>query len=283
MVGEMTYDVLGAGALDYFPCRYGKSKLIFRGPRRDLDNPFVAFLGGTETYGKFVPQPFATEVEDRLGIACANFGVPNAGVDAFVHDPEVQGAAGRARVTVVQVVGAQNMSNRFYTVHARRNDRFLAASPLLKTIYSDVDFADLNFTRHMLTTLQKVSPERFATVRQELQTAWVARMKMLLKGITGKVVLLWFSNREPLTDAQARAQRDCLGDDPLFVTREMLDEVAAEATGLVEVVTSPEARTAGTEGMVFSEMEAPAAAQMKGPRAHAEAADALVQALREMI
>lgn len=32
----MTYDALGAGALDYLPCRYGTSKLLFRGPRRPV-------------------------------------------------------------------------------------------------------------------------------------------------------------------------------------------------------------------------------------------------------
>ncbi|MDC1223540.1 DUF6473 family protein [Ascidiaceihabitans sp.] len=46
----MTYDVLGAGNLDYLPCRYGTSKLLFRGPRRPLKEPYIAFLSGTETY-----------------------------------------------------------------------------------------------------------------------------------------------------------------------------------------------------------------------------------------
>ena len=46
----MTYDALGAGALDYLPCRYGTSKLLFRGPRRPLKEPYIAFLSGTETY-----------------------------------------------------------------------------------------------------------------------------------------------------------------------------------------------------------------------------------------
>ena len=36
----MAYDNPGDGALDYFPCRYGKSKLMFRGPRRRLEAPY---------------------------------------------------------------------------------------------------------------------------------------------------------------------------------------------------------------------------------------------------
>jgi hypothetical protein len=44
----MTYDALGAGALEYLPCRYGTSKLLFRGPRRSLNKPYLVFLGGTK-------------------------------------------------------------------------------------------------------------------------------------------------------------------------------------------------------------------------------------------
>ncbi len=57
-------------------------------------------------------------------------------------------------MTVIQVMGAHNMSNRFYAVHPRRNDRFLRASlGCCKTIYPEVDFTEFNFTRHMLTAL----------------------------------------------------------------------------------------------------------------------------------
>ena len=49
----------GAGALDYFPCRYGASRAVFRGPERDLSRPYVALLGGSATFGKYVATPFA--------------------------------------------------------------------------------------------------------------------------------------------------------------------------------------------------------------------------------
>ena len=63
----MAYDNLGDGALNYFPCRYGKSKLTFRGPRRRLDGHYYAVLGGTEAYGKFVPRPYAAQAEEMSG------------------------------------------------------------------------------------------------------------------------------------------------------------------------------------------------------------------------
>ena len=280
-VGVMTYDALGPGALDYLPCRYGTSKLLFRGPRRDLEKPYLAFIGGTETYGKFIEEPFPARIESAIGTSCVNFGFPNAGIDAFAHDPFVVSAAIKAKVTVIQVLGAQNMTNRFYAVHPRRNDRFVSASQLLNTIYREVDFADFHFNKHMLKRLLLVSPDRFETVKSELQQAWLARMRLLLGQIKGKTILFWLADHAPKLNSESEDQE--LGSDPLFVTREMMDEISPYATSMVEVVACKKTNLAGTPGMVFSQMEAMAAAEMMGPGAHAEAADALSDAITALI
>ncbi len=276
-VGVMTYDALGPGALDYLPCRYGTSKLLFRGPRRDLSRPYLSFIGGTETYGKFIESPFPSLVEKNMGRVCVNFGFPNAGIDAFAHDPFVVNAATKGDVTVIQVLGAQNMTNRFYAVHPRRNDRFVSASTLLSTIYREVDFADFHFNKHMLSRLLLVSPGRFAAVRGELQQAWLARMRLMLSQIQGKKILLWCADHAPANEDDSDVT--ALGADPLFISRKMMDEIAAHVTKVVEVVASPQAMEAGTEGMVFSQMEAMAAAEIMGPIAHAEIATALTKAI----
>ncbi|MEM9578197.1 MAG: DUF6473 family protein [Pseudomonadota bacterium] len=278
----MTYDVLGAGALNYAPCRYGNSRILFRGPKRRLDLPYVAFIGGTKTYGKFVETPFPALIERDLGMTCVNFGIANAGIDVFLNDPMVLDAANGAEATVLQMFGAQNLSNRFYTVHPRRNDRFVNASPLLTSIYPEVDFSEFHFTRHMLMNLHQVSAERFGAVRQELQTAWTARMQLLLRRIEGQVLLLWFSDHEPPPNARAELNPAECGD-PMFVTREMVDALAQHAARFIEVTTSEVAREAGTEGMVFGEMEALAAHQVMGPLAHQEASQMVGEALREWL
>jgi len=246
-----------------------------------LGQPFIAFVGSSETYGKFIEEPFPALVEKQLGQACVNFGLLNAGVDAFVHDPFVITTAAQADVTVVQIMGAQNMTNRFYTVHPRRNDRFVGASTLLRTIYREVDFADFHFNKHLLSDLLTLSPDRFSAVVGELQQAWLARMRLMLGGIKGKTILLWFSARPPADGSECQAGD--LGCDPLFITQKMVDEVTPLATKVVKVCASAEAVDDGTEGMIFGEMETTAAQQMLGPRAHAEAALALVPALKELM
>ncbi|MDT8854503.1 DUF6473 family protein [Paracoccaceae bacterium Fryx2] len=275
----MAYAYPGGGALDYFPCRYGKSKLLFRGPCRDLERPYVAVLGGTETYGKFVVEPYPALVEAATGLRMVNLGCVNAGLDVYVNEPAVTDIAVKAQVTVVQIVGAQNLSNRFYAVHPRRNDRFLRASPLLRNLYREVDFTEFHFTRHMLQSLQSVSAERFETVAEELRSVWVARMTLLLERLPGKSLLLWLGAHPP--DAPGR--RAELTRDPLLVDAGMIAAARVHASAYLEVISSPAARAAGTEGMAFAPLDRPAAAEVPGPAVHREVAQRLGDALLQML
>lgn len=264
----MTYELPGGPAPDYYPCRYGTSRLVFRGPRRRLDGEYVAVFGSTETYGKFIETPYPALTEGSLGLPCINFGCVNAGVDAYVNDTALLEAAGNASATVIQIMGAQNMSNRLYSVHPRRNDRFVNASAMLKAIYREVDFTEFHFTRHLLNELERISAERFRMVREELQAAWSARMTMLLSRIKSPVVLLWFADRSPSDDAESWA-------DPLFVTRDMVEALRDKVSGIVEVSASEKAVRQGTKGMLYGPMEEAAARELMGPAAHREAAVAL--------
>lgn len=270
----MAYDYAGEGSLDYLPCRYGRSRLMFRGPRRDLSGRYAVVLGGIEAYGRYIPRPFPALVEEGLGGKVVNLGCPNAGPDAWLGDPAVMEVVARAAVVVVQVPGAADLSNRMYTVHPRRNDRFLRASPLLQTIYRGVDFTDFSFTRHMLRSLHAAGPERFALVAEELRGAWVARMASLLAAVPGRAVLLWLADQPP------GPRRDAPFGEPVLVDAGMMAEVAGRAEAVVTVVPSAEARRRGMEGMVFPPMAEPAARGLPGVAAHEEVAAALLPVLR---
>ncbi len=275
----MAYEYPGESALDYVPCRYGSSKLLFRGPKRKLNMPYVAVIGATETYGKFVEMPYPALTESTLDMPVVNLGTVNAGVDVFTHDRTVIDMCSRAEVTVVQAMGAQNMSNRFYAVHPRRNDRFLRASNLLKTIYREVDFTEFNFTRHLLSALRAISEEKFAMVEQELRESWVGRMKTLASEIDSRLVLLWLADHAPDTPVTDPTH----GRDPLFVDREMMIAVKPFFEHIVEVVVSPEDVMDGFPGLVFNEFEEPAARGSLGTVAHAQAASALDTVLRGLL
>src|SRR6056297_3483875 len=269
----------GRAPLDYEPCRYAGSNLVFRGPQRCVARDYVAFLGGSETYGRFIRTPFPALVEERLGVPCVNFGWPNAGPDVMSGDAGLDRLVARARAVVLQVPGALNLSNRFYRVHPRRNDRFLRATRPLQSLFPDVDFTEYTFTRHLLKSLQGLAPERFDLVRDELRTAWVERMIDLVHRIGPPVILLWFAARLP----ERGAQQPDVTYDPAFVTRAMLDGVAPHAARFVEVTTSAAAQKMGTRGMIFTLEEAEAARCLPGPAAHEEAALGLLPVLREVL
>ena len=252
---------------------------MFRGPRRDLDLPYVVVLGGTEAYGKFVPEPFSNLIEVNTGLRMVNLGCMNAGIDVYLKDPAILNVAARARVVVIQVMGAQNLTNRFYAVHPRRNDRFLHASPLLRTIFREVDFTEFNFTGHMLQTLQATSADKFEVLAEELRAAWVARMKALTAALPCKSVLLWMADAPP----PAPGRRADLTRNPLMVDSEMIDAVRPHATVYVEAVASASAQERRFEGMAWGDMDAPAARGLPGPAAHREVADTLGAALMALV
>jgi len=278
----MKHDIIEGGGLSYAPCRYGMSRIFFRGPKRDLDAPYLAFLGGTETFGKFIDKPFPTLVEKDLRRTCVNFGCVNGGVDAFVNDPTIMAACNDADLTVVQIMGANYLSNRFYSVHPRRNDRFLRASTVLQAIYSEVDFSEFAFTRHMLGALHDMSPERFDIVVAELRAAWVARMRNMLGQIGKRSILLWFS-RDDLTNDPWDRKDKALAVDPLFITKDMVEGLGDLVMNTVVARPSDIALSQGTTGMFYPTMQAKAAADMLSVNSHVEASAKLIPVIRETL
>lgn len=274
----MAFEYPGAGALDYVPCRYAGSKVLFRGPARDPQRADVAVLGGTETYGKFVADPFAAQVERNTGLRVVNLGCVNAGPDVLLAEPAILEVAASARMAVVQVVGARNLSNAYYRVHPRRNDRLVAILPPLRALYPEVDFAEFNFTRHLLRVLHDLSAERFDIVARALRDAWVARMTEILARLRPKALLLWMADR-PVPDHGARPSLE----DPFLVDRAMLRAVSARTAGLVEVIVPRSSYGPAGGGMVYGPMDIPALATIPGAPAHGAVAAALSAALADLL
>ena len=275
----MAYVYPGGGALDYAPCRYGASRVVFRGPAKSLDVPYVAVLGGTETYGKFVSDPFPALVEAETGVQVVNLGAVNAGLDVYLNDPDILNIARRADAVVLQIVGAQNLTNRYYKVHRRRNDRFLGANPALRSLFHEVDFTEFSFTRHMLQTLSKISAERFAAVVEELRQTWLARMQQLVTEMGPNLVLLWFSPHRP-----PRAERPTdLAREPLLITAEMVQRLKADVRAVVEVVSSAAALAEAGKDLSYTPLEEPMARGVPGLTAHREVAARLTPVLRQIL
>lgn len=273
----MSIEQRGAMPLDYHLVGYPGSALRFRGPAADLSRPHVLCLGGAETFGRFVPAPYPAQLRVRLGVPVANLGVPHAGLDLALGDPAVTAAMRTSRAIVLQLPGAQNMSNRFFTVHPRRNDRFVEASTRLRNLYPEVDFTEFHFTRHLLSQLKVLSRDRFAEIRRDLQSEWQSRLTAFLAAAPAPVHLLWLARRVPETPEP----REGIGADPAFVTQAMLDAVAACAASLGVVADRP-ARGEGRRGLFAGWQEEGAARMLPGTRAHEAACAAIAGRLGEV-
>lgn len=257
------------GNLNYRLCGFPGSRIEFRGPVPDMSEPFVAMLGGTETFGKYVGAPFPSLFAEWARMPVMNLGVCHSGLSLLDSEKWLLDAASRADLTVLQVPGAQTVSNRLYCVHPRRNDRFIGASPRLCRMFPDVDFAEINFTGHLMETLARRSPEAFSKVIDELRQAWMHRMRKVIDSIRGDVLLLWMSDRHP----EAR------GGEPLFVNRDMLDRLTPYTVGMVEAVFPEEP---SLEGKIVPFGEEQAALKLPGPVQHARIAEALVDRISRL-
>lgn len=239
----------------------------------------MAFMGGTEVYGRFVDRPFVSHLEETLGQACVNLGSINAGLDSFVNDEELKQVARGADLTVLQVLGAQNLSNRMYRVHPRRNDRFLQASDTLSALYNEVDFTEFHFNKHLLTGLEACSADRFIAVQAELEIAWVKRMTRMIDELDGRVVLLWL--RYELD--KGVNERGLLGHEPALIESAMIDALRPQVQGVIELPVQTAGAADDVDGMVLGQMDLPAAGHMIGPMEHMRIANAAADGLREAL
>jgi uncharacterized protein YuzE len=255
----MSFESFGPPAIDYYPCRYGTSRLIFRGPKRRLNSEYAVYMGGIETFGKFIPMPYPIELEVLTGLKSINLGCAKIGVDSYLNDASLIKIAQGAKVVVIEIVGAQNMSNRFYSVHPRRNDRFVRASARLKEAFPKVDFTDFAFTNHLLQTLRHADPHRFGDIVLELRQAWVSRMTELIGLIGRPIILVWLSDHTPNTVS--------LDSEPLFIDRRMIATLP-NVYHIVEVVPDALERAEALDEMIFNDVEETAAREMMGPMAH---------------
>jgi len=271
----MSYEYMGVGPINYYPCHYGASKLIFRGPKKNPGRKYCVAIGGTETFGKYLEDPYPAQLAALCGRDVVNLGCMHAGAEVFLNNPAILDICQDADVTIVQLTSAQNMSNRFYSVHPRRNDRFIAASRLLYSIYPGLDFTNVHYTGHLVSMLRNYSETCFELIKNELQSEWVAKMQAMLAMIGGRITLLWLSDRFPGDSEDFPS----LGNDPKLLDRAMIDQLLSDNVGLLEIVGTPEEISAGHDRMIFTRWEEAAARQMLGPIVHQEAARRLQEHL----
>lgn len=239
-----------------------------------MPGPCLA-IGGNATAGRAVARPWPQLLEGLSGRLVVNCAMPHAGVDAMLQNADLMAAARSAELCLIELPDAITLSNGFYAVHPRRNDRFLRADPLLQRLYPEIDFTPFSFIRHMVLTLWKTDAARFEEVRRVLAQRWSERMELLLERLEGRVVLIWWGNRRPLAPGDPLGLRP---GAPQLVDRRMIEQLRRAADGLVEVVETERFRSSA---LPHDPAEDFAARLLPGPESHAAMAGQLLPWLRQ--
>ncbi len=208
------------GGVDLY--RFGRSKQVFRGPKPNLGAPYLTFIGGSETFGKFVLEPYPKLVERQLGTTCVNLGTPGAGPGFFLKDPVVLETCSRSTRCCVQVMDIAPLSNRMYEVYPRRNMRLRCVSGVLRSLYPQLEFSEFRYVSAMIRKLKEVDSNAYKVVLAEQRSAWLARMLELLQDIETAKTLLWIRQEGSKNLNQT-------------VTQEMVDVLTPHVDNIVTV------------------------------------------------
>lgn len=273
-VSVMSYHSINADRPAEANCSYGTSKLLFRGPQRALNSSYVACLGGEETFGRFVDAPYPTILEHRLDRRCINLGSLFCGVEALTQDAGLLDIVNDSDICVLQMPCVLGQSNRFYRVHPRRNDRFVAPTPDLVALYSEEDFTDIHFVRHLLTRLKARSDARIEIVEQELRLQWIEKLSIFLGKVRPPVVLL---HLEVEDYAQVSSSYD-----PIKLDASMIEALKTQCAASISLRVQVSGASDELEDMLFGTLQQPVAEHMIGPATHRKIAEILVHTVRDL-
>lgn len=272
---------------DYDTYVFGRTHQVFRGPMPDLRRPYIVSIGAAHTFGRFTNHPFPSLVEQDMGCPVVNFGADGMGPEFFLNDPDILHVINGARLCIVEVMSARAMSNRMYTVHRRRNERFVQPSGLLRGLYPDVDFREFAVVQGMLRRLNAIAPDRFRLLQNEIQNAWIARVQSLLNAIEVPKILFWFAGREP-DDKPPIDSNQMRWKYPQFVDGPMIDTVMSFADRYVESISTvglPQDLTQAGKPVLFQPAGEPITRNidLPSPEMHLQAADDLRPAITRLL
>ena len=188
----MSYVTMDARPVDFILCQYGNSKNLFRGPKKSCKHSYVVRLGGADTFGGKVPDPFSAMLEREMSMPILNLGAQHSGAGFYTEDDAVHEIIENAQVVFMEAPSVVNQSNSFYRVHPRRNDRFVTALDPLYDLFPEADFVECHFTKHLITKLITIDAAQADIVFRTLQDKWVRNLTIMRARWRAKTVVHWY-------------------------------------------------------------------------------------------
>jgi hypothetical protein len=163
----------------------------FRGPLPNFDEPFVACIGGAQTFGRFVHTPFTQLLQNELGIPVANLGLGGAG-PRYALRPDVLAILNRARLVVVQYFSGRSASCSLFDNSAggRNSGRFLPTNQ------------HMSYERFFKEMEARGEPELMQRIVEETRADYAHTMREIARAIRPPKLALWISRRPPAYEPQ---------------------------------------------------------------------------------
>ena len=249
-----------------------------RGPLPNLNEPYVAFVGGAQTFARFVAEPFANLVAKHLGLGCLNLGLGGAG-PRWPADARVLPILQRAKLVVVQCFAGRSASNSLFDNGStgRNSGRYLFTGDCL----TYEQFLDEVMARQDLSLLQRVV--------RETRDDYACSMRHLGHCLSVPTVLLWLGRRRPEYTIDWRHRHGILNHFPQLLDRAVVDRVRPFFRGYVEcaseqglpqrlwpAVQAVDGTVLGADGYLRNEY-------YPSPEMHQQAADLLLPVCRQVL
>ena len=193
----MSFVAMDTRLVDFILCQYVNSKNLFRGPIKFCTHSNGVCLGGTDTFGGKVPDPFSAMLEREMGIPILNLGAQHSGAGFNSEDDAIHEIIENVQVIFVEAPSVVNQSNPFYRVHPRRNDRFVTALGPSYDLFPEADFFECHFTKHLIIKLITIAEARAVIVFRTFQDEWVRNLTIMRARWRAKTVVHWY--RKPQT------------------------------------------------------------------------------------
>lgn len=158
----------------------------FRGPVPDLDQPYIACIGGAQTMGRFCRDPYPARLQRALGLPCLNLGLGGAGPRFALH-PQILPLLQGARLVVVQTFSGRSASNSLYdnAPHGRNSGRCVRTG------------AHVFFEQFLEDLMLREDEDLLRRTLDETREDFAHTMTALGNAIGRPSVLLWLSRRTP--------------------------------------------------------------------------------------
>jgi hypothetical protein len=239
----------------------------FRGPLgRGPDA--IAWLGAAQTFGRYVTEPFAQIVGNRLDLGTLNLGSGGKAPQYFLRNPELLEEVNRCRIAVIQVMSAKGCDNSLFRSNVGG----------AKGLRADTGTQTRSLT--IITELLAQGRRREARrIARESQAAYVQGMRSLFEAVRPPKILFWISFKNP-TPANRGYRRTLDSGFPQLVNSRMIRQIRPLANRFVEVVSRegiPQDIRDHAGNIVRTNTYYPS------PEMHRLAADQLTPVIRELI